>query len=175
MSVFNLLPGVVGDAEFSADGKHRLWLERRLATASPEEPFALFIGCNPSKAGAECDDPTVRREWLMVLQRLKLRRYIKVNVMTMIATDPRGLIETQPWELVAPGNWTLISGFCEGATVSVACWGTLHPSLRKYVRQAMSGVHMADPHRMICLGKTADGSPLHGRGVRKDAPLCTFP
>jgi hypothetical protein len=45
-------------AAFSADRRYRWWLQR---CWTPEQPKLLFIGLNPSRADAECDDPTLRR------------------------------------------------------------------------------------------------------------------
>lgn len=173
---FRLAPDVIGDAAFSNEDKHRLWLERRLVGTGEDEPFALFIGMNPSIAGAYHDDPTVRREWLMTLRRFKLRRYVKVNVMTLIATSPLDLLDRKPWDLADVGNVSRVRDFSEGARVTVACWGCLPPSLRRHseaIERALTSLD--DKSRLVCLGRTADGSPRHGRGLAKAAPLCTFP
>jgi hypothetical protein len=45
-------------AAFSADRRHRWWLQRGW---NPDQPQLLFIGLNPSRADADRDDPTLRR------------------------------------------------------------------------------------------------------------------
>ena len=47
-----------GAAAFSPCGRYRWWLRR---SWDPARPPLLFLGLNPSRAGAERDDPTLRR------------------------------------------------------------------------------------------------------------------
>lgn len=173
-SRFPLKPYVHGDAWFSEGGIHRLRLERWTKTAAPNAGYALFIGMNPSEAGADFDDPTVRREWLMTVGRFGLSRYVKMNVMTRRETHPERLLGLSGPELVADGNTRAIQVMSERAHITVACWGLLPKELRQY-SDAVSYAITGHGSRIVCLGKTADGSPRHGRGVVKGAPLVTFP
>ena len=47
-----------GSAAFSSCGRYRWWLERLWQPAAPR---LIFIGLNPSRAGGQRDDPTLRR------------------------------------------------------------------------------------------------------------------
>ena len=49
---------VSGTAAFSPCGLYRWWLERLWQPAAPR---LIFIGLNPSRAGGQRDDPTLRR------------------------------------------------------------------------------------------------------------------
>jgi hypothetical protein len=89
--MMRLPEGVVGDALFLGDNReHRLWLERRLSKVGPAAPYALWIGMNPSVAGANEDDMTVRKEWIFTCN-YGLSRYVKMNVGTYVCTDPTKL------------------------------------------------------------------------------------
>lgn len=52
---------VSGQAAFSPCGRYRWWLERCWEPAAAPSSRLLFIGLNPSLAGADRDDPTLRR------------------------------------------------------------------------------------------------------------------
>lgn len=81
-------------ATFSDDRKHRFTLERRWTGATELDPFALWIGMNPSTADEYVDDTTVRRETTYT-RTWKLHRYVKVNICSYRATNPYDILEAE--------------------------------------------------------------------------------
>lgn len=81
------LPAWVDLPAFFPDPAHRIWLRRRLAGSGPPVAFVLH---NPSKAGADVDDPTSRRG-IGFANAWRASDLIFVNIATGIATDARAL------------------------------------------------------------------------------------
>jgi hypothetical protein len=165
-----LLPGVDGRAEFSPCGRYRYWLARDWGFrryTDGREPYALWIGMNPSTAEADVDDPTIRRE-MAFTKAMGLDFYLKVNVMDYRATDPKALL--------APGivpcsdeNLNCITGVAPGAARIVLAWGALPKRLQCYADRVL--VALRDKP-LFCMGKTASGNPRHPLYLRGDtAPM----
>lgn len=166
-----LLPGMHGGAVFSEDGTRRLALWRRWGN-DPTDPYALWIGMNPSTAGGDTDDPTCRREIIRTRDALGLTGYTKVNVMDYRATDPAALLNPNLFPC-SPANLLAIRHQATHASVIIAAWGTLPRSLRVHATAAMSILReIGKP--VFCLGTTQDGSPRHPLYVRGNAPLIPF-
>ena len=75
---------VSGTAAFSPCGRYRWWLER---VWQPAAPRLLFIGLNPSRAGGQCDDPTLRR-LVGFAQRWGFGSLEVLNLFTRISPSP---------------------------------------------------------------------------------------
>jgi len=167
-ALFPLQPGVVGTAEFDELGMHRLVLTREWDPMDKRR--ALWIGMNPSKAGADMDDPTVRQETNYTRHVLGYGGMVKCNVMDFIATNPSSLPAMDAGVRCSRRNLLTIRTQALGAETVIACWGTLPEALRGHVHLVKLMLdNIGIP--MFCRGKTADGSPRHGRGVRYNAPL----
>ena len=167
-----MIEGVTGDAAFSEDGRFRYWLSREWGFrqfSDGREPFALFIGMNPSTAEADVDDPTVRKE-MGLTRRLGLDRYVKVNVMDYRATSPKALLMPG----VTPcsdANRPAIRHFAERASTIIMCYGKLHKKLRRYgmlVEMDLRG------YKLWCLGRNDDGSPKHPLYLKSDTELVVY-
>lgn len=162
--------GVTGDAVFSACGRYRQVLTRRWG---PADAYALWIGMNPSVAGAEVDDRTVAWECDYTRTRLGLDAYAKVNVMDYRATYPSDLL-TLEVSACSIANSGEITRLARQAHIVIAAWGCIHPKLRhhaEYVHQFLK----QDGIDLWCVGFAKDGSPRHPLYVRKDSPLVRFP
>jgi hypothetical protein len=171
----NLELDVVGSALFSDCGRYRHLLLRRwvpLARQSEREPFALWIGMNPSTADAKVDDPTVRRE-ITFTRRLRLGCYIKTNVMSYRATKPQDLLAPGV-EPCSPENLGFIRDAADEAEVIIAAWGSLHKKLQHYALSVESALR-ADGRDILCLGTTKHGNwPRHPLYVKGDTPLIPY-
>ncbi|RZJ19272.1 MAG: DUF1643 domain-containing protein [Brevundimonas sp.] len=165
-----LMPGVNGDATFSADGRHRQLMRRWLGPVFPER-YMLFIGMNPSTADASVNDPTCAREWTFA-RREGFDAMVKANVGDYRATDPKMLLATG---VVAssPDNLPTIRRAAADAALVVLCHGKLNKALVP-ARQALIAALREDGIRLWCFGTNADGSPKHPLYLRSDTPLRPF-
>jgi len=77
-------PGT-GSAVFSPCGRYRYLLARRVAVGTID-PVPVFIGYNPSKAGAVVQDATIRKETAYV-RRWNAYGFVKVNAFAWIETE----------------------------------------------------------------------------------------
>ncbi len=168
-----MIPGVTGNAAFSEDGRFRYWLSREWGFrqhSDGREPYALFIGMNPSTAEADVDDPTVRKE-MGFTRRFGLDRYVKANVMDYRATSPKALLlpGVQP---CSDKNREVIRHLASRAATIIVCHGKLHKKLRRYGDAAMIELR---GRPLWCLGKNDDGSPKHPLYLAGDTPLVPYP
>lgn len=167
------LIGDIGrDAEFSDDGRYRHWLMRDWGLrrfSDGREPFALWVGHNPSTAGAEHDDPTVRREAAFT-HREGFFRYVKVNVFDYVATDPSALVSV-PGLAQSADNLDLVRDLAERAAIVVCCWGRVDRRLSHYVDEMARVLWIIRPGNLWCLGRCADGSPRHPLYMPRSARL----
>lgn len=165
-----LPPGVKGWATFSHCHRHRYALGRQIGAGGP---FALFCGMNPSTAEDDIDDPTIRREWLFA-KRWGFSRYIKVNIGSYRATNPRDL-PAAPDEACPPENIETIRALAAGAGVVVMAHGVL-PRPLIVPGERITSALIADGHKLFCLGKTkSSNSPRHPLYIRSDQPLEPYP
>lgn len=164
------LSKIDGAAEFSPCGKYRYWLSRDWGLrrfSDGREPYALWVGMNPSTATATEDDPTIRRE-MAYTRRLRLGRYVKVNVMDYRATNPRELLLVDPR---SDQNLECIKGAARFATSIVVCYGRLPKRLAHYAEEALTALN---GKFLYCLGTNADGSPKHPLYLRGDAEFVRY-
>jgi hypothetical protein len=172
-----LLPlreGWRGGATFSQDGRHRPTLWRQKVTRGLEEPklgTAMWIGMNPSTADVDVDDPTVSRE-VGFTDRWGYRSYLKVNVSSYRATNPR--------DLPADGSAcprSNLDGIIMNAprmALVVLAWGVPPKPLRA---SAATLLHELRRRKvpLFCLGTTREGHPRHPLYIKSDTPLIPFP
>ena len=124
-----LMPGVRGEGDIQeiAGRRYRRRLRRVWFPGAGRNPpggdrAILFVGMNPSTADAEEDDRTCRREQ-MIARRLGFNRYLKANILDVMATRPgdiprdllqartdqsleeiRRMVQEAEWIVLAHGN-----------------------------------------------------------------------
>lgn len=162
-----LQPGVAGKAVFSPDGHYRQALSRRWGEGQP----VLWIGMNPSTAGAEVDDPTVRWE-IDYTRKLGFNAYLKTNVMDYRATNPARLRmdDVQP---ISPRNKPVIRYLARKAAKIIMVYGSIPVGLRDHANE-ITAMLRADGHTLWCLGLNKNGTPKHPLYLRRDTPLIAF-
>ncbi|PLC03015.1 hypothetical protein CY658_24295 [Variovorax sp. RO1] len=146
------------DALFSADRKHRLWLYREWDAT---KPVAAFIGFNPSIAGVEEDDPTIRK-LVGFASRFGCGSLFMVNPYSFIATRPKDL-KAAGYPTGGLENDTTILSAAKVAQESggfvICCWGQLAKGLARPVEIARRVSEDFIP--LYTLGHNRDGSPAH--------------
>jgi hypothetical protein len=171
---------VVGSAHFSDDGEHRLRLDRWWAGG----PRALIGLANPSKAGADENDPTVHRG--MALTRHSAAGMTYVNRDSYIATDPADLLawrahmqreNPRALDRIDRRNLDLIRSLSADAAVRVIACGNLVPADR--LPPLLAALSLDGQHPVYCFGLTKDGAPKHplarGRSwIRDTDPLVLY-
>ncbi len=164
--------GVIGGATFSECGRYRQALTRDWTATGETARTILFIGMNPSVAGAEVSDPTCHRE-LMFSRDWGFTRYLKGNVLDWRATSPKD-IPADPDLACSPANIpTLVDMATESETIVLA-YGKLHQRFQPIVQTVISAM-TATGKPLKCLGLNKDGSAKHPLYLRKDTALIDFP
>ncbi len=145
-----------GRAVFSRCGQYRWWLER---VWEPRGSRLLFIGLNPSRADHRHDDPTLRR--LMAFAAGWGYGGLEVlNLFARISPRPAALaLAADPVGAANPA-WIrrrLRAG--EGPPPIWLGWG----NGGRRSGQDERVLELLEPHRsrLVCLGLTASGAPLH--------------
>jgi hypothetical protein len=154
--------GLHGSAEFSACGLHRLRLDRWWS----DEPRALVCMRNPSKAGADRNDPTVCRLRALMQGRPGIGGFTVVNADDRIATDPRDL---EVWlagqgvaelKAVRLANLARIRALAAAAPVRIVAWGNLlAPGL--HADRVIAALSLDGAHPLHAFALTGDGAPIH--------------
>lgn len=146
-------PTITRGAVFSPCGLFRYELSR-LWDASL--PVMVRIGLNPSRAGADIDDPTARKD-VGFAQRLGCGSVLAGNLYAHIATDP-GDLRAAGYP-VGPENDAHLERMCTTPGAVVVCaWGVTHGLPR-----------VAEVHALLrrlgvaiwALRINQDGSPAH--------------
>ena len=158
------MAAIFGSAEFSSCGKHRLRLDRWWA----DGPRALILGCNPSRAGANDNDPTICRLNVLLRDRIGISGYTMMNFGTYIGAAPAGFWRWREtaWrddpEYAARRdlNLGLIAELTIAAPLRIVAWGNLVPTVPDATKilAAISRGYTVDLH---AFGVTKDGSPKH--------------
>jgi hypothetical protein len=149
---------VRGRAAFSPCGRYRWWLER---VWEPGGSRLLFIGLNPSRADHCHDDPTLRR--LMAFAAAWGYGGLEVlNLFARISPSPAALAQAADPVGAANGAWLrrrLRAGSGSAAAPIWLGWGNGGRRLGQDARV----LALLAPHqpRLVCLGLTAAGAPLH--------------
>lgn len=155
-----------GRAAFSRCGQYRWWLER---VWEPQGSRLLFIGLNPSRADHRRDDPTLRRLMAFAagwgyggLEVLNLFARISPRPAALVlAADPMGAANGA-WirRRVRAGEWR--SGSARAGVPPPPIWLGWGNGGRRWGQDERVLALLA-PHRsrLVCLGLTASGAPLH--------------
>ena len=144
-------------AYISACGRYRYTLERSTGIAGPQVAWLML---NPSTADADQDDPTIRKV-VGFSRRAGYGRVVVVNLFAWRATDPKDC-RAHLAEAEGHGNFHAIMQAVTDSEAVVCAWGAT-PWAEE---QAAQVVHWLDEHpdkevRMLCLGRTKSGAPLH--------------
>lgn len=154
-------------AIFSACGAYRYRLGRIVQAAGIR---ALFIGVNPSKAGADVEDATTGK-WRGFSLRNGIREYDAVNPFAFCATDVGELACAS--DPVGPDNIAHIMAAIANADVIIPCWGSrdkLPKQLRHHLTRLKLTIFAAGkPVRIF--GLTKSGDPKHPLMLGYDTPL----
>jgi hypothetical protein len=156
-------------AIFSDCGMFRLRLDREI------DPLlggivAALCGVNPSIAGAEANDQTIRKD--IGFGRIHgWRRIIKINKFSHVATDVTELRKVA--DPVGHDNNRYIEEAIREADVFVPCWGPLAKlplHLRGRWREVVAiAERVGKP--MLCFGTAQDGQPRHTLMLAYSTPL----
>jgi hypothetical protein len=169
-----LPPGVRGSAWVSPCGRFRRelwrWTDNVPEPYAPRaEPYALWVGMNPSTATGGLDDATIRREWYRTVD-LGLKSYCKANVLSYRTTDPAELV-TAPFD---DENFPTLERLARGACVVVLTIGVLPKPVRGFADLALERLRETGKP-LHCLDITKGGWPKHSLYIRRDTPLRLFP
>jgi hypothetical protein len=170
-------PLAPNDAIFSFDGRHRYLLQRTLVELNGRQSkdlrtLGLFM-VNPSTAGAEVQDPTIRRV-MGFAQRWGYERVLVGNKFAYKGTDIDDLKHLPLAEAVGEFNDLYLSGIAHCSEQVVVAWGPLAklpPRLRERWKDV---VRVLDERNKVpyCIGATAkDGHPRHPLMLKYDEPL----
>lgn len=147
--------------ETSPIGKLRWLLDRW----RKDGPRALICMANPSYAGADKNDPTIRR--IMELLPSDIAGFTVVNWMPYIATNPSDLYAwRETWggmadyKNIVEVNTSMIRGLSAFAAQRFIAWGNLVPSVPDTHRVLAAMSHDCK-YPLYAFGLTLDGSPKH--------------
>lgn len=148
-----------------------LWRTLDPVLVEPSDPWLLFIGCNPSKAGAHpsSDDATVR---LLRghARRAGFRRFLLVNVCDYIATHPKDMIAAgRP---SSAENVSYVVAAIRLASRVVCCWGA---DVEGEITRAIEFRIVDEGKQPEALGLTQTGAPRHPRGIPTSARVMPLP
>jgi hypothetical protein len=162
---------VTMSALFSEGGEATALFRWRLdRDVQAEGIVAVLCGVNPSTAGAEKNDQTIRKD--VGFARIHgWRRIIKVNKFAFRATDVRKLAGA--FDPIGPDNDAHLAQAFADADVIVPCWGPLAKLpkrlRRRYIEVARIMERAGKP--TMCLGTAKDGQPLHTLTLSYETPL----
>ncbi len=164
---------MMGSAEFSPCGLHRIRLDRWWS----DEPRALVCMRNPSKAGADKNDPTVCRLRALLQGRPGIGGFTVMNADDRIATDPRDLDawlagqDVATMKVMRQANLVRMLPLAKAAPVRIVAWGNLlAPGL--HADRVIAALSLDGAHPLHAFALTGDGAPIHpmARG-RSRVPL----
>jgi hypothetical protein len=157
---------IYGSAEFA---ETRGWkLRFRLDRWWDERPRALVCMANPSRAGADRNDPTL---WnlLRLVRPLPVGGFTVVNFEPYIATSPSDLRQwrrlaatkkPESYRSVRGANLKLIGEISDNAAIRIIAWGNLvvdAPHATQVLRAMSAGCR----HPLHAFALTKDGHPKH--------------
>lgn len=156
-------------AIFSPCGLYRLELRRDIDPLIGGLTAAL-CGVNPSTAGVEANDQTIRKD--IGFARIHgWSRIIKINKFSRVATDVHELATFD--DPIGAGNDDAIEAAFREADVIVPCWGPLSKLPKRLRNRWREVAAIADRlgKPMFCLGTAKDGQPRHTLMLAYATPL----
>ncbi len=139
-----------GGAQCSEDGLYRYTLDR---VWDPTLPRLCWVMLNPSTADGREDDPTIRK-CIGFSKRWGYGSLVVVNVFAYRATKPTDLWAAQRAgvDVIGPGNEAAVRAAFEASHDVVVAWGA---------GPRLSVVLTGFPERLLCVGRTRAGHPMH--------------
>ncbi len=164
----------VKSAMLSEDGLYRYELRRTWSRSAP----MTWVMLNPSTADAAQDDPTIRR-CMGFARREGCGGIVVVNLFALRVTRPVHLFDGSIGLPNGPHNRGYVANAFDVAATTdgarfVVAWGALKRPWRSTAHSWLMA-HLSEGHPVLCLGKTADGSPRHPLYLRADTPLEVWP
>jgi hypothetical protein len=161
-------------AFFSEGGEAKAdfrWILYRDVDGVPDTGLiAALCGVNPSTAGAEKNDQTIKKD-LGFARIHGWRRIIKVNEFAYRATDVTELASA--FDPVGPECDAYLRRAFDEADLLVPCWGPLSKLpkrlRRRYIEVARMMERTGKP--IMCLGTAKDGQPRHTCMLAYETPL----
>lgn len=151
----------------------RLYRYRLERTVAMTGPVYAFFGINPSTAGANLDDATVRK-WIGFTKVWGGSRFIVGNVFAFRATDVKDLAAVvDPFGDDIADHATAIIG---EADILVPCWGRtdkVPPQLR-YAFDVLMDALVSSGKPVMHFGLTKGGDPKHPLMLGYDTPLIAW-
>ena len=149
-------------ATVSACGRYRYALERSTGIAGPNLGWLML---NPSTADASLDDPTIRKV-VGFTRRAGYGVAIVVNLFAWRATDPRDLhteIGRAGGDPEGPENCAAVMQAAAISDAVVCAWGASRGARyqSRRVLEWLTEHPREEPIRLVCLGTTKTGAPLH--------------
>ena len=154
-------------ATFSDCGRYRYLLERRWNDGS----ICAFVGLNPSTAGANNDDATVRK-CMALARNWGFSGMTMANLFAIRCRYPHILSTHQ--DPAGPENDRFLLPAIEQADTIVAMWG--NHGLKSYglsTRRDQYILSLRDDWQ--CIGITKHGAPRHPLYVASSSALMNFP
>lgn len=156
---------LIRDAEFWGDDI-RVRLIRRWGPGKRVN----FIGCNPSRAGKERDDPTCKW-WMRWSQALSFGELVATNLYPFVTSSPAECRKIADYEANGPDwyardrimqNLDVVAKTAKAADLVVACWGAIAWD-QMWIAHVVEAITTGpEPWPDIyCLGRTASGAPTH--------------
>jgi len=151
---------MIKQATFSQDRKRRFDLIRdwRDEIGVPDKT-ALFVMLNPSKAGENEDDPTVRKV-MGFARRWGFGRVVLVNLNPIVSTDPW---ELPPWNGIDIANKLFIERWMQDVDLVVCAWGSPPSAICRKIamEELIYSFRQVVRTCLHCIGLTKGGFPLH--------------
>lgn len=156
-------------ARFSPCGLYRYELTRELGGVRP----LVSIGLNPSKATAEIDDNTIRKD-VGFARRWNCGRVVKGNANGYRATDPADMKRAAKAgvDIVGPDNdrylreMLLLAKLCSG--ILLLSWGNhIRPERQEEIWKLIVECDVTP----LCLGTNLNGTPVHELYIPYEQPL----
>jgi|SRR5690606_33570747 len=160
-----------GHAVFSADGKYRYELGRRLIIPQASRiaiKRSLLIMLNPSDANAFEPDPTITRV-CSFSRREKCTELTVCNLYSFISPYPEDLLKTN--DPVGPYADFYLMNNIRSSDLIICGWGNEVLDMTR-VRQVWDMLKNI-PH-VFCLGINKNGSPRHPLYIKGTAPLISW-
>lgn len=151
-----------GDALFSEDGEFRHRLDRWWS----DEPRLLMCMANPSKAGADRNDPTIHSVIRLTRPLPGIGGFTIVNWEPKIATDPKDLyrwraaVDLRELQEIHANNLAMIRDLSKTAAMRVLAWGDVIP-LAPHTTATKRAMALDHSEALYCFGTTKSGAPKH--------------
>jgi hypothetical protein len=154
-------------ALFDATGRYRYRLGRRWQAQGPEIAFVML---NPSRANAECDDPTLRA-CMQFAQRWAYGSLVVVNLFGYCTAHPAELKTVS--DPVGPENDRYLTAAVGRSHQVVLAWG----NDGGFGGRDRTILHKLKAHssKLTCLQLNRSGQPRHPLYIRRDRTLIPYP